>query len=104
MKGFTAKRLNCATITIALKPLKRCWSGFTIWTSTKRQTELNIALAVFEQRWLELTEDNNMTAIFLDGNLLMTLKMSPANARQAIEANFQDAGELPLVFAAIPTL
>ena len=49
-----------------------------------------------------LTKGNNMTAIFLGGNLLMTLKMSPANARQAIEANFKDAGELPLVFAEIP--
>lgn len=45
-----------------------------------------------------------MTAIFLDGHLLMTMKMSPANARQAIEANFKDAGELPLVFAEIPVL
>ena len=45
-----------------------------------------------------------MTAIFLNGCLLMMLKMSPANAKQAIEANFQDAGELPLVFAEIPTL
>ena len=45
-----------------------------------------------------------MTAIFLNGYLLMTLKMSPANAKQAIEANFKDAGELPLVFAEIPTL
>ena len=45
-----------------------------------------------------------MTAIFLDGNLLMTLKMPPANARQAIKANFKDAPELPLVFAEIPTL
>lgn len=34
----------------------------------------------------------------------MTLKMSPANARQAIEANFKDANELPLVFAEIPLL
>ena len=45
-----------------------------------------------------------MTAIFLDGNLLMMLQMSPDNAKQAIEANFKDAGELPLVFAEIPTL
>ena len=45
-----------------------------------------------------------MTAIFLDGHLLMTLQMPPANARQAIEANFKDANELPLVFAEIPVL
>ena len=45
-----------------------------------------------------------MTAIFLDGQLLMTLKMSSVNAKQAIEANFKDAGELPLVFAEIPML
>ena len=45
-----------------------------------------------------------MTAIFLNGQLLMTLKMSPANARQTIEANFKDAGELLLVFAEVPTL
>ena len=45
-----------------------------------------------------------MTAIFLEGKLLMTLQMSPANARQAIKANFKDAGELPLVFAEIPML
>ena len=45
-----------------------------------------------------------MTAIFLDGQFLMALKMSPAIARQAIEANFKDAGELSLVFAEIPML
>ena len=45
-----------------------------------------------------------MTAIFLDGRLLLTLKMPPANARQAIEANFKDANELSLVFAEIPVL
>ena len=45
-----------------------------------------------------------MTAIFINGYLLMTLKMSPASAKQVIEANFQDAGELPLVFAEIPVL
>lgn len=45
-----------------------------------------------------------MTAIFLEGKLLMTLKMSPANAKQAIKANFKDAPELPLVFAEIPVL
>ena len=45
-----------------------------------------------------------MTAIFLDGQLLITLKMSLANARQAIKAKFKDAGELPLVFAEIPVL
>lgn len=45
-----------------------------------------------------------MTAIFLDGQLLMTLKMSPANARQAIVSNFKDASELPLVFAEIPVM
>jgi hypothetical protein len=45
-----------------------------------------------------------MTAIFLNGQFLMTLKMSPANARQAIKANFKDANELPLVFAEIPLL
>ena len=45
-----------------------------------------------------------MTAIFLNGQFLMMLKMSPANARQAIEANFNDAGELPLVFAEIPVI
>ena len=45
-----------------------------------------------------------MTAIFLDGHFLMMLKMSPANARQAIGANFKDANELPLVFAEIPML
>ena len=50
------------------------------------------------------TKGDNMTAIFISGKLLMTLQMSPANARQAIEANFKDAGELPLVFAEIPTL
>ena len=70
----------------------------------KRQTELNIASAAFERQWSELTEGVNMTAIFISGKLLMTLKMSPANARQAIEANFKDAGELPLMFAEIPTL
>ena len=45
-----------------------------------------------------------MTAIFLDGHLLLTLKMSPAIARHAIKANFKDANELPLVFAEIPLL
>jgi hypothetical protein len=45
-----------------------------------------------------------MTAIFLNGQFLMTMKMSPANARQAIVSNFKDASELPLVFAEIPTL
>lgn len=45
-----------------------------------------------------------MTAIFLDGQFLMTLKMSPTIARQTIEANFKDASELPIVFAEIPTL
>ena len=45
-----------------------------------------------------------MTAIFINGKLLMTLKMSAANARQAIKANFKDANELPLVFAEIPVL
>lgn len=45
-----------------------------------------------------------MTALFLDGQFLMALKMSPANAKQAIETNFKDAGELPLVFAEIPVL
>jgi hypothetical protein len=45
-----------------------------------------------------------MTAIFLNGQFLMTLKMSAANARQAIKAKFKDAGELPLVFAEIPLL
>ena len=45
-----------------------------------------------------------MTAIFLDGQLLITLKLPIANAKQAIKANFKDAGELPLVFAEIPTL
>ena len=45
-----------------------------------------------------------MTAIFINGNLLMMLKMPPANARQAIKANFKDANELPLVFAEIPVL
>ena len=45
-----------------------------------------------------------MTAIFLNGHLLMTLQMPPTNARQAIKANFKDANELPLVFAEIPML
>ena len=45
-----------------------------------------------------------MTAIFLNGQFLMTLKMPPADAKQAIEANFKDANELPLVFAEIPIL
>ena len=45
-----------------------------------------------------------MTAIFLNGTLLFTVKMCPAQAKQAIKANFKDAGELPLVFAEIPTL
>ena len=45
-----------------------------------------------------------MTAIFLNGHLLLTLKMPPANASQAIKANFKDANELPLVFAEIPLL
>ena len=45
-----------------------------------------------------------MTAIFLNGQFLMTLQMPPAIARQAIKANFKDADELPLVFAEIPML
>ena len=45
-----------------------------------------------------------MTVIFLNGHLLLTLKMSPDKARQAIKANFKDADELPLVFAEIPML
>ena len=45
-----------------------------------------------------------MTAIFLNGQILMTLQMSTTIAKQAIEANFKDAGELPLVFAEIPTM
>jgi hypothetical protein len=45
-----------------------------------------------------------MTAIFLNGQFLMALKMPPANAKRAIKANFKDAGELPLVFAEIPLL
>lgn len=45
-----------------------------------------------------------MTAIFLNGNLLMTLQMPVDIAKQAIKANFKDANKLPLVFAEIPTL
>ena len=45
-----------------------------------------------------------MTAIFINGKLLMTLKMPTADAKQAIKANFKDANELPLVFAEIPLL
>ena len=45
-----------------------------------------------------------MTAIFINGKLLMTLQMPIDIAKRAIEANFQDAGKLPLVFAEIPTL
>ena len=45
-----------------------------------------------------------MTAIFINGKLLMTLQMPVDIAKQAIKANFQDAGELPLVFAEIPML
>ena len=45
-----------------------------------------------------------MTAIFLDGQFLMTLQMPVDIAKQAIKANFKDAGELLLVFAEIPML
>ena len=45
-----------------------------------------------------------MTVIFINGKLLMTLQMPVDIAKQAIEANFKDANELPLVFAGIPLL
>ncbi len=45
-----------------------------------------------------------MTAIFINGKLLMTLQMPVDIAKQAIKANFKDANELPLVFAEIPVL
>jgi hypothetical protein len=45
-----------------------------------------------------------MTAIFLNGKLLMTLQMPVDIAKQAIKTNFKDADELSLVFAEIPTL
>ena len=45
-----------------------------------------------------------MTAIFLNGQFLMTLQMPIGIAKQAIKANFKDADELPLVFAEIPVL
>ena len=45
-----------------------------------------------------------MTAIFLNGILLFTIKMCPAQAKQAMQNAFSDSGELPLVFAEIPVL
>ena len=45
-----------------------------------------------------------MTAIFLNDTLLFTVKMCPAQAKQAIQNVFSDSGELPLVFAEIPVL
>ena len=44
------------------------------------------------------------TAIFLNGILLFTVKMPPAQAKQAMQNAFSDSGELPLVFAEIPAL
>lgn len=45
-----------------------------------------------------------MTAIFLNGVLLFTVKMCPAQAKQAMQNAFSDSGELPLVFAEVPVL
>ncbi len=45
-----------------------------------------------------------MTAIFLNDILLCTVKMCPAQAKQAMLNAFSDSGELPLVFAEIPLL
>ena len=45
-----------------------------------------------------------MTAIFLNGILLFTVKMCTAQAKQAMQNKFSDSGELPLVFAEIPVL
>ena len=45
-----------------------------------------------------------MTAVFLNGVLLFTIKMLPAQAKQAMRNKFSDSGELPLVFAEIPVL
>ena len=44
------------------------------------------------------------TAVFLDSVLLFTVKMCPAQAKQAMQNAFSDSGELPLVFAEIPVL
>lgn len=44
------------------------------------------------------------TAVFLNGILLFTVKMCPAQAKQAMQNAFSDSGELPLVFAEIPVL
>ena len=44
------------------------------------------------------------TAIFLNGVLLFTVKMYPAQAKQAMQNAFSDSGELPLVFAEVPVL
>lgn len=45
-----------------------------------------------------------MTAIFLNGVLLFTVKMCQAQAEQAMRNKFSDSGELPLVFAEVPVL
>jgi hypothetical protein len=45
-----------------------------------------------------------MTAIFLNGVHLFTVKMCPAQAKQAVQNKFSDSVELPLVFAEIPLL
>ena len=45
-----------------------------------------------------------MTAIFLNSVLLFTIKMPPAQAKQAMKNTFSDSGELPLVFAEILVL
>ena len=45
-----------------------------------------------------------MTAVFLNSVLLFTIKMPPAQAKQAMQNKFSDSGELPLVFAEIPVL
>ncbi len=58
-------------------------------------------LAAFALRWWGLS---NMTAIFLNDILLFTVKMPPAQAKQAMQKAFSDSGELPLVFAEIPLL
>ena len=104
MKGFIAWPWNCVeTIRVQLQQ-RECCQNLTKWASIKQMTEQHLASAAFGRQWSESAKEINMTAIFLNGQFLMTLKMSPANARQAIKANFKDANELPLVFAEIPLL
>lgn len=44
------------------------------------------------------------TAVFLGSVLLFTVKMCPAQAKQAMQNAFRDSVELPLVFAEVPVL